>query len=330
MTVVWGAYGLGGHMTRRLLPAIQRGRGGKLVAVGHYRLDKAKSVAEEFRIPKHYDSLEKLLEDDEVTAVAIATPNYLHYEHGKAVLEAGKHLFLEKPMTLKAEHAQEIVEISQKKRLTVGVGFHLRHHVILKEMHRRIKAGEVGEPLYIHATFGRAHPWQDGSWWADAQKAGPQVLTGYGVHLLDLCRWLLDAEISSLIADLLWEPQNTFAVFRLRMSNKTQCSLMCSSVIEHIPNTIEVMGREGRLVGAGAVTTTDAGKLLRSLENRVEMIEIPPSDPYLNEIENFNKSLAEGKEFRANAIDGLKVVQAQQAIVKSSEEGCIVSAEGGQ
>lgn len=325
MTVVWGAYGMGEHMTRRLLPAIQRARGGKLSAVGHYYLERAKSVADEFGVPLCYDSLDELLRNDEITALAVATPNHLHYEHSKAVLEAGKHLFIEKPLTLKSFHAKEIIELSQKKNLKVGVGFHLRYHAVLSEMRRRIAAGDVGEPLYIHATFGRVHPWAEGSWWADPEKAGPQVISGYGVHLIDLCRWLLDAEISSVSAELLWEPQNTFAAFHLHMSNKVHCSLMCSSIIEHIPNTIELMGREGRLVGAGAVTTVDAGKLLRSLEKRVEMIEVTPKDPYLNEIETFNKCLADGRGFQADGFDGLKVVQAQEAIIKSSERGCVVT-----
>lgn len=328
MSLGWGAYGLGGHMRHRLLPALQQAKNGRLVAVGHYKMDTAKEAAKEFRTNRAYDSLEALLKDDEVQAVVVATPNYLHYEHAKAVIEAKKHVLLEKPMTLEVKHAVELTGLAAKNGVKLGIGFHLRHHPVLEEMGRRIAAGEIGESLYLQASFGRTHLWPPGIWWSDTERSGPQVLMGYGVHALDMCRWMLNADFARVYASMLWEPANTFIAVHLDMSTRARCSLMCSTELKYIPNTVEVMGRKGRLVGAGAVTTTDAGTLLRSTGGNVELIKVAQRDPYTVEFERFNEAVLEGKPFHAEGIDGLRVVRAQVAITESSETGRTVAIPG--
>lgn len=325
MVLSWGAYGLGGHMVRRLLPALRAAKGSELVAVGHHKPDVAKSVAKEWGVRNHYASIGELVQNSELDAIVVATPNDLHHEHGLAALNAGKHLLLEKPMTLEARHAAELVDTAKKRGLILGVGFHLRHHPVLCEMSHRIAAGDIGEPLYLQASFGRAHPWPQGIWWSDTKRSGPQVLMGYGVHVLDLCRWMLKTDFVSTYSTMLWEPVNTFTTIHLDMGTGARCSLMCSTAIKYIPNTIEVMGRNGRLVGAGAVTTTDAGHLMRSTGAKIEMIDVAPKDPYIAQFEAFAEAADGGKPFHADGTDGLKVVCAQEAIIESAEKGRAVT-----
>jgi predicted dehydrogenase len=91
----------------------------------------------------------KIVGDKEVDAVVVATPVHLHYELAKKALQAGKHTFVEKPMTQTSEQSNELVQIAAKKKLTLMVG----HTFIYSAPVRRIKeiviSGDIGEVQYI-------------------------------------------------------------------------------------------------------------------------------------------------------------------------------------
>ncbi|MEM6399268.1 MAG: Gfo/Idh/MocA family oxidoreductase, partial [Cyanobacteria bacterium P01_D01_bin.116] len=98
----------------------------KIVAIYNRDLDKAKEIAESNDIPHACDNLTDILQLPEVKAVAISTPPFLHYEMAKQVLEAGKHVFLEKPVTLNVTEAKELYHIAQEKNLAATVDFEFR------------------------------------------------------------------------------------------------------------------------------------------------------------------------------------------------------------
>ena len=79
--------------------------GEQLVAVGSRHLESARAFAQQYGIPRCYDSYEALAADPEVEAIYIATPNTLHYENCKLCLEQGKHVLCEKPFTISPEQA---------------------------------------------------------------------------------------------------------------------------------------------------------------------------------------------------------------------------------
>lgn len=81
--------------------------GEQLVAVGSRHMESAQAFAQQYGIPRCYDSYEALAADPEVEAIYIATPNTLHYENCKLCLEQGKHVLCEKPFTITPEQAQE-------------------------------------------------------------------------------------------------------------------------------------------------------------------------------------------------------------------------------
>ena len=84
--------------------------GEQLVAVGSRHMESAQAFAQQYGIPRCYDSYEALAADPEVEAIYIATPNTLHYENCKLCLEQGKHVLCEKPFTISPEQARELRE----------------------------------------------------------------------------------------------------------------------------------------------------------------------------------------------------------------------------
>ena len=91
--------------------------GEQLVAVGSRHLESAQAFAQQYGIPRCYDSYEALAADPEVEAIYIATPNTLHYENCKLCLEQGKHVLCEKPFTIRPEQARELYRLAEEKHL---------------------------------------------------------------------------------------------------------------------------------------------------------------------------------------------------------------------
>ncbi|HEY6097662.1 MAG TPA: Gfo/Idh/MocA family oxidoreductase, partial [Candidatus Deferrimicrobium sp.] len=92
---------------------------------------------------------EKIVGDKEVDAVVVATPVHLHYELAKKALEAGKHTFVEKPMTQTSEQSNELVQIAAKKKLTLMVGHTFIYSAPVRRIKEIVKSGDIGEVQYI-------------------------------------------------------------------------------------------------------------------------------------------------------------------------------------
>jgi predicted dehydrogenase len=92
---------------------------------------------------------EKIVGDKEVDAVVVATPVHLHHELAKKALQAGKHTFVEKPMTQTSEQSNELVQIAVKKKLTLMVGHTFIYSAPVRRIREIISSGDIGEIQYI-------------------------------------------------------------------------------------------------------------------------------------------------------------------------------------
>ena len=110
--VRWGVLGTA-NFGRTILPAMQRCQFAEVSAVASRSLESAKAYAKELAIPKAYGSYEEILRDTEVDAIYIPLPNHMHIGPAKLALEAGKHVLCEKPISVNAEDALELLEFSK-------------------------------------------------------------------------------------------------------------------------------------------------------------------------------------------------------------------------
>ena len=92
---------------------------------------------------------ERIVEDKDVDAVVVSTPVHLHYDLAKKSLEAGKHTFVEKPMTQTSEQGNELVQLATKKKLTLMVGHTFIYSAPVRRIKEIVKAGDIGEIQYI-------------------------------------------------------------------------------------------------------------------------------------------------------------------------------------
>ena len=179
--------------------------GHEVVAVAEYTQELADQASERFFIPKAYGNWKDLVADPEIDVVHIASPNYLHYEHAKSALEAGKHVVCEKPLAMTSEESGELVRLAQEKQLVNAVNFNIRFYPLVHEAKARVENGELGEKLYlIHGSY--LQDWllydTDWNWRLEPDLGGDlRAVADIGSHWMDLVTFIAGTRIKSVFAD---------------------------------------------------------------------------------------------------------------------------------
>ena len=128
--------------------------GEQLTAVGSRRMESAEAFAQQYGIPRCYDSYEALAAAPEVEAVYIATPNTLHYENCRLCLEHGKHVLCEKPFTINEAQAQELYRLAEEKHLFIMEAFWIWLLPLYTKLRQILAAGTIGEVKSIACQYG--------------------------------------------------------------------------------------------------------------------------------------------------------------------------------
>ena len=127
-------------------------------AVASRSLEKAETFAKEHQVEKAYGSYEEMLQDPEVDLVYVATPHSHHYECMKLALCYGKPVLCEKAFTANAEQAEEILSISEEKKLFVGEAMWTRFLPSRKMIDEVVSSGESRTGTYDYRKSGIRHP----------------------------------------------------------------------------------------------------------------------------------------------------------------------------
>jgi predicted dehydrogenase len=173
------------------------------VAVADDVPGRAQSAVRQFGFASATADWRKVLADPRVAAVSVTAPNFLHREIGTAVAQAGKHLWIEKPVGLTAADARAVAAASEVAGVQGVVGFNYRHAPAVAAARRLISDGAIGN--VTHARFRlfsdyAASPEGALTWRYERSRGGSGVIGDLASHGVDLVRHLL-GEPSSLIAD---------------------------------------------------------------------------------------------------------------------------------
>ena len=184
--------GTGGIAKYSHLPAFAKMENIEVVALCDIKPEKAQKLAHEYKISKIYENYKDVLELEEIDAVDICTPNYLHSIITVDAFAKGKHVFCEKPDAVNVEEVVKMKEASEKAEKVLMVMRNNRYWDSSKYMKKFIEAGKAGE---IYA--GRCG-WQrrrgipgKGGWFTTKALSGGGPLIDLGVHMIDLAIWLM-------------------------------------------------------------------------------------------------------------------------------------------
>jgi len=166
---------------------------GSIYAVGSRTLEKAAKFAKKYNISKAYGSYEKMLHDDNIDVVYIATPHSNHYEYIMKCLENNKHVFCEKAITVSSDQLLEAVSLAEEKKLVLAEAMTIYHMPLYKELHHRIASGCIGKLKMVNVLFGRSKEDDPSNRFFNMELAGGALLD-IGTYALSFARSFLSSQ----------------------------------------------------------------------------------------------------------------------------------------
>ncbi|PTH90191.1 myo-inositol 2-dehydrogenase [Streptomyces sp. A244] len=175
----------------------------ELVTVAEEVPGRAEEAAAQFGFVSTTRDWREVAADPRVKAVSITAPNFLHREIGVAMAEAGKHIWIEKPVGLTAEDARAVADAVAAAGVQGTVGFNYRNAPAVEAARELIASGEIGAVTHVRVRLFSdyaAHPEGALTWRYERERGGSGVLGDLASHGVDLARFLL-GDITSLAAD---------------------------------------------------------------------------------------------------------------------------------
>ena len=325
----WGLIGTGRIAEDRILPGINAHPGNLLAAVVSRDQGRADAFAKKFGARHAYTSYADMLRDPDVTVVAVHTPNAQHAEQAIAAARAGKHVFCDKPMATTVADAERIVRECEKAGVTLGINFHNRFMPCFIETRRIIASGEIGDVhlVQLEASPGARSGGRLATWRVDPALAGLGTTYSIGVHVYDILRYLLASEIE-MVSAFFDTPQGVVeetnvSLFRFANGVLAQLSVHEKSPFPH--NDFVVYGSKGRILGRGLTRSRAGGELhVSTTDGKTRTTEFPVTNAHAACVAAFSDALLAKRDFVPSGIDGLRSVQATDAMARSAWEGAHV------
>ncbi len=146
---------------------------------------------------KCYDDFDRMLNEEKLDAVLIATPSKLHASMVTKALERGLHVFCEKPFVLDVADGERLVALADSRKLVTQVGYHYRFVGAFQEAARVVRSGALGTVHHVRAeAYGPVVLRQKGGTWRSAKSEGGGALYDYACHAIDLVNFIAGAPAS--------------------------------------------------------------------------------------------------------------------------------------
>ena len=238
--------GCGLHGRTRLSAALSAMAEVELVSCADVDEVSAARTAAEWGYSSHHADYRRMLDAESLDAVMVSVPHHLLKDASLAVLDAGLHLFVEKPAGVNAEEATAIRDAAAAAGLSAMVGYCMRYNPGRMKMRDMLKRGLVGEPVQVLAcksAFPLTH------WNAHLEQGGGQ-LRWHGVHIVDQVLWMFGGRAVRVYAEIQWHPDtgaDTDSAFTILFEGGMTVSVVVSARLARPFDFVEVFGTRGRL-----------------------------------------------------------------------------------
>ncbi len=291
----------------------------QIFALSSRTVTALEAAAERFGAERIFQDYRELLQDDEVEAVWVCTPNRLHYPMAMEVLEAGKHLFLEKPMADTLDECRQIHRTAEAKGLSVSLCYLSRYMPTCRAARQAIDDGRIGRPLmFVGRRMWRRDEFP--GWWRDEKHL---AIPHFASHSIDLGIWYLGtrgAEVFAMAASKKPQfPGESEYILTTRMENDTMMNFEFSMTSRHTQFDHILIGEEGTL-------TTLPNTVMLNGETIFEVDDDTLySQGFYEEAREFVAAVNEARPSLTSSEEALKSMEIVEAALRSAETGSSVS-----
>ncbi len=269
--VRWGIIGCGDVTEKKSGPGFSKAEGSDLVAVMRRNADKAKDYAQRHNVPKWYSTAEDLIQDPEVDAVYIATPPAFHLNYTIMAADAGKPIYVEKPMAINVKECKEMVDVCKKNGVPLFVAYYRRALPRFLKIKELVDSGTLGEvhsfKITLYAPPSEEDKGPHTPWRVDPAIAGGGYFIDLAPHTLDFIDYLFGpiTEVHGFASNqggYYVAEDNVAAVFRTK--EHVMGTGVWSFSTQNEKDEVELIGTKGSLTFASfqdkpIVLSTDDG-----------------------------------------------------------------------
>lgn len=200
----WAVLGVGVIANEMAQALVKMGK--QLYAVGNRTHEKAISFAQKYGIKKVYDKIEDMFTDSNVDIIYITSPHNTHYPYMKSALENGKHILVEKSITLNSKELEEMVTLAKEKHLILAEAMTIWHMPLYKKLWNIVQSGELGKVQMITVNFGSFKEYNMQNRFFNMNLAGGALLD-IGVYALSIVRSFMSNKPDNILSQ--WLPSPT-------------------------------------------------------------------------------------------------------------------------
>ena len=192
-----------------------------LYGVANRTHQKAIDFASKYGVEKIYDEIDDVFEDENVDIIYLTTPHNTHYSFMKKALEHGKHLFVEKSITLNSNELNEMISLAKEKNLILGEAMTIWHMPIYKELWNIVESGKLGKMQIMTVNFGSFKEYDMNNRFFNRNLAGGSLLD-IGVYALSAVRSFMSKKPSEVISQVKFAPTGVDEQATILLKNEDQ------------------------------------------------------------------------------------------------------------
>lgn len=271
-----GLLGVGAIAQVVHLPVLSQLEDVELVAVCDVDQPRARAIASRFGIPNVWGNDDIVFQSDDVDAIIICSPNYLHEQQAIAGLESGKHVLVEKPLAITAEAAQRVIDVAERTGRTLMIAMNNRYRPDTMALRPFAQGGELGHIFLTRgAWLNRKMRMVRPTWRHRRDTAGGGAMMDVGVQTLDLCLWMQGfPEAASVVTHMHFpegmEVEDTAGIMvRLKNGSAVSLTVSWSLVAERDRHYMRMLGTRG----SGAISPLAVYKEVET----GQIIDVTPS-----------------------------------------------------
>ncbi|ASB49013.1 Gfo/Idh/MocA family protein [Alkalitalea saponilacus] len=315
-----GVLGVSNHLIKRIVLPLSKTKYSCIYAIASRKIEQAQQAAKDFNIPVVHQNYQELIDDAEVDAVYIPLPNHLHAEWTIKAIKAKKPVLCEKPLSMDANEAIMLHNISEESKIPFMEAFMYRFHPMWKHIKDVIATNQIGDINQIHTSFSYNNPSPGNI--RNIEEYGGGALMDIGCYAVSVPRFLLGKEPIRVLSMVKRHPEfktdmHTSGILEF---DESRASYYVSTLSEPFQK-VDIIGTAGTItIHLPFNTYVDVPaevSINSSLGSRV--VKFPPSDAYGLMFDAFAEALLNNQPMPVETMDAINNMKVIDALKKSAK-----------